>query len=77
MRGTVSIIYSFSLTRSGSQAYSLAGSLFLLIEGQYLFFFFPEWFIYGGIGMAVAVLAVVNIFALSNVSICPAAGSWR
>jgi len=46
--------------------YSLAGSLFLLIEGQYFFFFFPEWYIYGGIGMAVAVLALVNIIALSN-----------
>jgi len=46
--------------------YSLAGALFLLIRGQYFFFFFPEWFIYGGIGMAVAVMAVVNILALSN-----------
>ena len=59
-----------SLTRSGSQLYSLAGSLFLLISGQYFFFFFPEWFIYGGIGMGVAVLAVLNILALSNVSVC-------
>lgn len=46
--------------------YSLAGSLFLLIEGQYFFFVFPEWFIYGGIGMAVAVLAALNVVALSN-----------
>jgi hypothetical protein len=46
--------------------YSLAGSLFLLIEGQYFFFFFPEWYIYGGIGMAVAVLALLNVVALSN-----------
>jgi hypothetical protein len=46
--------------------YSLAGSLFLLIEGQYFFFVFPEWFIYGGIGMAVAVLAALSILALSN-----------
>jgi len=46
--------------------YSLAGSLFLLILGQYFFFFFPEWYIYGGIGMAVAVLALLNIIALSN-----------
>jgi hypothetical protein len=60
--------YPFSLTRSESQLYSLAGSLFLLISGQYFFFFFPEWFIYGGIGMAVAVMALVNILALSNVS---------
>jgi len=47
-------------------AYSLAGSLLLLIKGQYFFFVFPEWFIYGGIGMAVAALAVINILALSN-----------
>lgn len=46
--------------------YSLAGALFLLIEGQYFFFLFPEWFIYGGIGIAVAVLALVNVIALSN-----------
>lgn len=46
--------------------YSLAGSLFLLIEGQYFFFVYPEWFIYGGIGMAVAVLAALNVVALSN-----------
>jgi len=46
--------------------YSLGGSLFLLIVGQYFFFFFPEWYIYGGIGMAVAVLALLNILALSN-----------
>jgi len=46
--------------------YSLAGSLFLLIRGQYFFFFYPEWYIYGGVGMGVAVLALVNILALSN-----------
>ena len=73
MRRAVSIIYPFALTHFGSQAYSLAGSLFLLIEGQYFFFSLREWYIYGGIGMAVALLAVVNIFALSNVSICPTA----
>ncbi|EPQ60156.1 hypothetical protein GLOTRDRAFT_52078 [Gloeophyllum trabeum ATCC 11539] len=47
-------------------AYSLAGGLFLLIDGQYLFFEFPEWQIYGGIGVGVCALAVINIFALSN-----------
>jgi hypothetical protein len=44
----------------------MAGGLFLLIDGQYLFFNFPEWQIYGGIGVGVASLAIVNIFALSN-----------
>jgi len=46
--------------------YSLAGALVLLIYGQYLFFVYPEWYIYGGIGMAVAAVAVINILALSN-----------
>jgi len=46
--------------------YSIAGSIFLLKWGQYLFFVFPEWFIYGGIGMGVGVAAVINIIALSN-----------
>lgn len=47
-------------------AYSIAGGLFLLIDGQFLFFNFPEWQIYGGIGIGVASLAIINIFALSN-----------
>lgn len=47
-------------------AYSIAGGIFLLIRGQYLFFFFPEWQIYGGIGIGVASCAVINMFALSN-----------
>ncbi|PPQ76489.1 hypothetical protein CVT24_011074 [Panaeolus cyanescens] len=47
-------------------AYSLAGGLFLLIKGQYLFFFFPEWQIYGGIGLGVTAAAVISMFALSN-----------
>jgi hypothetical protein len=47
-------------------AYSLAGGLFLLISGNYLFFFYPEWFIYGGIGMGVAAVAIINILAYAN-----------
>lgn len=47
-------------------AYSLGGSLFLLMRGQFLFFVYPEWFIYGGIGMAVAAAALINVLALSN-----------
>ncbi|TBU50060.1 hypothetical protein BD309DRAFT_986026 [Dichomitus squalens] len=46
--------------------YSLAGGIFLLIRGQYLFFVFPEWQIYGGIGIAVGVAAALSILALSN-----------
>jgi len=46
--------------------YSLAGGIFLLRDGQFLFFLFPEWQIYGGIGLGVATLAVLSIAALSN-----------
>ncbi|KAF7436383.1 hypothetical protein PC9H_003216 [Pleurotus ostreatus] len=46
--------------------YSIAGGVFLLVLGQYLFFTFPEWQIYGGIGVGIGVLAVINLFALSN-----------
>jgi len=46
--------------------YSFAGGLFLLRDGQYLFFIYPEWYIYGGVGMGVAALAVINIITLSN-----------
>jgi len=49
-------------------AYSLAGGIFLLKWGQFLFFAFPEWQIYGGIGMGVASAALINILALSNKS---------
>jgi hypothetical protein len=47
-------------------AYSLAGGIFLLVDGQFLFFTFPEWQIFGGIGIGVASLAIVTIFAISN-----------
>jgi len=47
-------------------AYSLAGGIFLLRYGQFLFFTYPEWQIYGGIGMGVAFGALINLFALSN-----------
>jgi hypothetical protein len=46
--------------------YSLGGGIFLLMYGQYLFFTFPEWQIYGGIGMGVMGVAIVTIFALST-----------
>lgn len=47
-------------------AYSIAGGIFLLIYGQYFFFFDPEWYIYGGVGLGVAAVALINVFALSN-----------
>jgi len=46
--------------------YSLAGALILFIYGKFLFFVYPEWLIFGGIAMAVAALALTNVFALSN-----------
>jgi len=47
-------------------AYSIAGGIFLLVSGQYFFFVFPEWQIYGGIGIGVAVTAALSMLALSN-----------
>jgi len=46
--------------------YSFAGGLFLLIRGQFLFFSAFEWYVYGGVGMAVSFIAVINTIALSN-----------
>nr|GAT61317.1 predicted protein [Mycena chlorophos] len=45
--------------------YSLGGGLFLLEYGQYLFFHYPEWQIYGGIGMGIMGVAAITIGALS------------
>jgi len=47
-------------------AYSIAGGVFLLMRGQFLFFLYPEWQIYGGIGVGVGAAAVISAFALSN-----------
>jgi len=46
--------------------YSSAGGLFLFLRGQYLFFVYPEWELYGGVAMAVAGIAFVSAVALSN-----------
>jgi len=46
--------------------YSLAGALILFVYGKFLFFVYPEWYIYGGIAMTVALLALTNVVALSN-----------
>jgi len=46
--------------------YSIAGGVFLLMRGQFLFFTYPEWQIYGGIGIGVAAAAVISMLALSN-----------
>ncbi|CAD6915313.1 unnamed protein product [Tilletia controversa] len=46
--------------------YSLAGSIFLFKDGQFFFFNFPEYQIYGGIGMGVMAVCVISIIGLSN-----------
>ncbi|KAH7107147.1 hypothetical protein BKA62DRAFT_229704 [Auriculariales sp. MPI-PUGE-AT-0066] len=46
--------------------YSFAGGIFLLRDGNNLFFVYPEWSIYGGIGMGVSAIAPINVFALTN-----------
>ncbi|KAE8212708.1 hypothetical protein CF327_g3679 [Tilletia walkeri] len=47
-------------------AYSLAGSIFLFRSGMFFFFNFPEYQIYGGIGMGVMAICVISIIGLSN-----------
>jgi len=37
-----------------------------LIDGKFLFLHYPEWQIYGGIGLVTGLTAVITIFALSN-----------
>jgi hypothetical protein len=36
------------------------------MRGQYFFFFYPEWQLYGGVGVGVAALAAINVIALSS-----------
>jgi len=59
--------------RAGAQAlavfialYSIAGGIFLLVDGPFIFFVYPEWEIYGIIGLGVALAAIISMFALSN-----------
>jgi len=47
-------------------AYSVAGGIFLFKYGQFLFFVYPEWQIYGGVAMGVAALALISLFTLGN-----------
>jgi len=46
--------------------YSVIGGILLFRYGPFLFFVYPEWQIYGGVAMAVAVVAAITIFALGN-----------
>jgi len=45
--------------------YSVVGGIFLFHWGQFIYFVYPEWQIYGGIGMLVAGTTLVNIVGLS------------
>jgi len=47
-------------------AYSIGGGVFLLMRGQFIYFTFPEWQIYGGIGLGIGAAAIISMFALSN-----------
>jgi len=47
-------------------AYSIPGGIYLLIRGQYIYFFYPEWQIYGGISLGIAAMAAISVLALSN-----------
>lgn len=47
-------------------AYSVGGGIFLWLDGPFIFFVDPEWEIYGGIGLAVGLTAIINLIALSN-----------
>ncbi|KAI0274937.1 hypothetical protein BC834DRAFT_965399 [Gloeopeniophorella convolvens] len=46
--------------------YSIIGGIVLFRYGQFLFFVYPEWQIYGGIAMAVGATAAINAIALSS-----------
>ncbi|KAG8684785.1 hypothetical protein FRC09_015145 [Ceratobasidium sp. 395] len=46
--------------------YNLVGGILLLRYGQFLYFVYPEWFIYGGISMGIGAVAILNILSLSN-----------
>jgi len=46
--------------------YSIAGGVFFFLDGPYLFFTYPEWEIYGGISLVVALTAFISLCALSN-----------
>jgi len=47
-------------------AYSVGGGVFLFIDGPFIYFFYPEWEIYGGIGLVVGLTAIISLIALSN-----------
>ncbi|KAG9076798.1 hypothetical protein FS749_011375 [Ceratobasidium sp. UAMH 11750] len=46
--------------------YNLIGGILLLKFGQYIYFLYPEWFIYGGVSMGIGAVAILNILSLSN-----------
>lgn len=47
-------------------AYNLAGSILLFQKGQFLFFNYPEYQIYGGIGMGVMAICLITTLGMAN-----------
>ncbi|KAH9997784.1 hypothetical protein BJV74DRAFT_826457 [Russula compacta] len=46
--------------------YSVVGGIFLYRDGPFLYFVYPEWQIFGGIALAVALTAALSVLALGN-----------
>lgn len=46
--------------------YSMAGGLFLFLRGDFFFFNYPEWQIYGGISLLIGGTALISAIAISN-----------
>jgi len=49
--------------------YSIVGGVLLFKYGQFVYFRYYEWDIFGAISMLVAFIALINAFALSNESV--------
>lgn len=49
--------------------YSLIGGYFMFKYGDFIYFRFYEWDIFGGLAMFIAFVALMNVFAFSNRSL--------
>jgi len=48
--------------------YSIVGGVLLLKYGEFIYFRYSEWYLFGGVSLFVALIAWVNVFALANES---------
>jgi hypothetical protein len=48
--------------------YSVAGGILLLYDGEFIYFVYPEWEIYGSISLGIGATAALSAVALSNQS---------